>query len=55
MYAKKFRRKFVFIPGRLVWRSSQRIMRMPTNKEREVSEMMKRWRETFQPLLARAG
>jgi hypothetical protein len=55
MYAKKFRRKFVFIAGRLVWKSSRRIMRMPEHKEREVSEMMKRWRETFQPLLASAG
>jgi hypothetical protein len=55
LYAKKFRRKFVFIAGRLVWRSSQRIMRMPEHKEREVQGMMKRWRETFQPLLASAG
>ncbi len=55
LYAKKFRRKFVFIPGRLVWGSSRRFMRMPQSKEREVSQMMKRWRETFQPLLASAG
>lgn len=55
MYAKKFRRKFISIAGRLVWKSGQRVMRMPEPKESEVSQMMKRWRETFQTLLASAG
>jgi hypothetical protein len=55
MFAKKFRRKFVFIPGRLISKSGRRMMRMPQHKEREVQSMMTAWRATLHPLLAHAG
>lgn len=55
MFAKKFRRKFVFIPGKLIRKSGRRMMKMPKHKEREVQAMMTAWRATLQPLLARAG
>lgn len=57
MFAKKFRRKFVFISGRIIRKSGRKTLRMPKHKEREVQAMLSAWRalQQQQSLLARAG
>lgn len=49
-FAKKLRRRLIAIPGRLVRGSGYFRMKMPTKFFQEVMDVLKRWRETFDPV-----
>ena len=55
LFAKKLRRKFVHIPGRLVRTSGRWWIRIPDLYRKEVEDVMRGWAETLQSALARAG
>lgn len=55
LFAKRLRRKFVHIPGRLIRTSSRRWIRIPDSYRKEVEKISTAWAATRQSALARAG
>jgi hypothetical protein len=55
LFAKKLRRKFIHIPGRLVRTSSRDWIRIPENYRKEVERIKTAWAATRTTALARAG
>lgn len=48
-FAKKLRKKFIQIPGRIVHGARYVRLKIPTKFFKEVMEMLTRWSETFKP------
>ncbi len=48
-FAKKLRKKFIQIPGRIVHGARYVRLKIPTKFFKEVTEMLTRWSETFKP------
>lgn len=49
-FAKKLRKRLIHIPGRLVSGAGYLRMKIPTKFFKEVTEILKRWSETFDPI-----
>ena len=47
-YSKKLRRKFVWLPGRLVKHARQLVMRIPTRYFKEVTRLQQAWANSFE-------
>jgi hypothetical protein len=51
-YSKKLRRKFVFLPGRIINHARQLILRIPIRYQKEVDRLLSAWAATRKPLQA---
>jgi hypothetical protein len=54
-FSKKIRRKYVYIPGKIIRHSSQWMMKIPEIFMKEVERLKHAWTVAFSPVLARAG
>lgn len=54
-FSKKIRRKYVFIPGKLIRHAKQWMMKIPDFYMKEVQRLLHAWAEAFSSALAKAG
>jgi hypothetical protein len=54
-YSKKIRRKYVFIPSRVVYSSRYVIVKIPNSYKKEVDRLQHAWAERFSPALKEAA
>jgi hypothetical protein len=55
LFAKKLRRKYIHIPGKLIYSSGRRWIKIPELYRKEVERMITAWAATRTTALARAG
>jgi Transposase DDE domain group 1 len=54
-YSKKIRRKYVFIPCRVVRSARYVVVKIPNRYKKEVDRLLHAWAERFTPVLKKAG
>jgi hypothetical protein len=54
-FSKKIRRKYVFIPGKLIRHAGQWMMKIADHHKKEVDQLTHAWAVAFSPALAQAG
>jgi hypothetical protein len=54
-FAKKVRRKYVFIPGKVIRHAKQWMMKIPEFYKKEVDRLIHAWMAAFFPIQAQAG
>jgi hypothetical protein len=54
-YSKKIRRKYIFIPSRVVYSARYVIVKIPNHYKKEVDRLLHAWAERFSPALKKAA